>query len=221
MNKLTTVYLIRHSTKFNVREDIESYNTTDNKQIKTEKNMLTIEGEKRAEILSKETEMQNLDKVYCSNYARAMQTAKYLIHENNLKLNIDDRFNERRIGYPDKEKHPDFFVLQYWNKDFRNLEGEAQVEVNKRMTEAFWEVVNNNKGKRIAIVSHGTSISFLLMNWCKLIDVQQNLLRCFEFNGKQIINRKYYSPEVFKVVVNDKDEIIDVSNVVFESLIED
>ena len=80
MENLTTIYLIRHSTKFNVKEDIESYNTTDNKQLKTEKNMLTIEGEKRAEILSKQEEMQNLDKVYCSNYTRAMQTAKYLIY---------------------------------------------------------------------------------------------------------------------------------------------
>ena len=221
MENLTTIYLIRHSTKFNVKEDIESYNTTDNKQLKTEKNMLTIEGEKRAEILSKQEEMQNLDKVYCSNYTRAMQTAKYLIYENNLKLNIDERFNERRIGYPDKEKHPDFFSLQYWDKEFRNPEGENQIEVNKRMTEGFWDVVNNNRGKRVAIVAHGTSISFLLMNWCKLVDVQQNLLRCFEFKGKQIINRRYYAPEVFKVIVNDKDEIIDVSNIVFESLIED
>lgn len=221
MENSTTIYLIRHSTKFNVKEDIESYNTTDNKQLKTEKNMLTIEGEKRAEILSKQEEMQNLDKVYCSNYTRAMQTAKYLIYENNLKLNIDERFNERRIGYPDMKKYPNFFSLQYLDKKFRNPEGENQIEVNKRMTEAFWEVVNNNRGKRVAIVAHGTSISFLLMNWCKLVDVQQNLLRCFEFKGKQIINRRYYAPEVFKVIVNDKDEIIDVSNIVFESLIED
>ena len=221
MEDLTTVYLIRHSTKFNVKEDIESYNTTDNKQLKTEKNMLTIEGEKRAEILSKQEEMQNLDKVYCSNYTRAMQTAKYLIYENNLKLNIDERFNERRIGYPDMKKYPNFFSLQYLDNKFRNPEGENQIEVNKRMTEAFWDVVNNNRGKRVAIVAHGTSISFLLMNWCKLVDVQQNLLRCFEFKGKQIINRRYYAPEVFKVIVNDKDEIIDVSNIVFESLIED
>lgn len=221
MNQLTTVYLIRHSTKFNVRKDIESYNTMDSKQVKTEKNMLTIEGEKRAERLSKELEMKNLDKVYCSNYARAMQTAKYLIHENNLKLNIDERFNERKIGYPDKEKHPDFFTLQYWDKNFRNPEGENQIEVNKRMTEAFWDVVNNNRGKRVAIVSHGTSISFLLMNWCKLVDVQPNLLRCLEFNGKQIINRRYYAPEVFKVIINEKNEVIDVSSIVFKSLIEE
>ena len=58
MENLTTVYLIRHSTKFNVKENIESYNTTDNKQLRTEKSMLTIEGEKRAEILSKQLEMQ-------------------------------------------------------------------------------------------------------------------------------------------------------------------
>ena len=150
MENLTTIYLIRHSTKFNVKEDIESYNTTDNKQLKTEKNMLTIEGEKRAEILSKQEEMQNLDKVYCSNYTRAMQTAKYLIYENNLKLNIDERFNERRIGYPDKEKHPDFFSLQYWDKEFRNPEGENQIEVNKRMTEAFWGKAM--EGRREAIL---------------------------------------------------------------------
>lgn len=221
MENLTTVYLIRHSNKFNVKENIESYNTTDNKQLRTEKSMLTIEGEKRAEILSKQLEMQNLDTVYCSNYARAMQTAKYLIHANNLKLNIDERFNERKNGYPDREKHPDFFTLQYWDENFRNPEGETQVEVKKRMTEAFWEVINKNKGKRIAIVSHGTSISFLLMNWCKLIDVQSNLLRCLEFNGKQIINRRYYAPEVFKVVLNEENTVIDISNIVFESLIED
>lgn len=221
MKNLTTIYLIRHSTKFNVKEDIESYNTTDNKQLRTEKNMLTIEGEKRAKILSEQDEMQGLDKVYSSNYVRAMQTAKYLIDKNGLKLNIDERFNERRLGHPDKEKYPNFFSLQYWDKEFKNTEGENQIEVNKRMTEAFWEVVNNNRGKRVAIVSHGTSISFLLMNWCKLIDVQTNLLRCLEFNGKEIINRKYYSPEVFKVIVNEEDEIIDVSNIVFESLIED
>lgn len=218
MSNLTTVYLIRHSSKFDQKAQVESYNTTDNKQLKTEKKMLSIEGEMRAKALSEKEEMQKLDKVYCSNYTRAMQTAKYIIEKNDLKLNIDDRFNERKNGNPDKEKHPDFFTLQYWDKNFKNPEGESQAEVRKRMTEAFWEVINKNRGKRIAIVSHGTSISFLLMNWCKLIDVQKNLLRCFEFNGKQIINRPYYAPEVFKVIVDEMDNVIDVSNIVFEDL---
>lgn len=83
----TIVYLIRHSTKFNPK-DIEIYNSTDSKQLKTEKRMLSIEGEKRAEILSKEPEFKNIDVIYSSDYTRAMQTAKYFLNDN-LKLNID------------------------------------------------------------------------------------------------------------------------------------
>ena len=47
----TTVYLIRHSIRFN-EKDIEKYNTSQNKLLRNEKIILSVEGEKRAEILS-------------------------------------------------------------------------------------------------------------------------------------------------------------------------
>lgn len=140
----TVVYLIRHSTKFDPN-NMQSYNCNDSKQLKTEKKMLSVEGAKRADILSKEKEFQNVESVYCSNYVRAMQTAKYFIKESNVKLNIDERFNERREGNYSNEKYPNFFCKQYLNKEFKAENGENQIEVNKRMTETFWEVVNNNK----------------------------------------------------------------------------
>ena len=177
--------------------------------------MLSIEGEKRAEILSRQKEFENIDIVYCSNYVRAMQTAKYFIQEKNLKLNIDERFNERRIGNYDKDKYTNFFCEQYWNKELKAEDGESQIEVDKRMLDGFWDDVNNNKGKNIIIVSHGTAISFLLMNWCKLLDVQPTLLRKIEFNGKIIINRIYNSPEIFKVTLNEKNEILNIENLEF------
>ena len=192
MEKQTIVYLIRHSEKTDTKNFIGIYNTKDNKQLRTEKNMLSIRGEEKARKLSEQEEFEDIDVVYCSNYARAMQTAKYFAARNNLKLNIDERFNERTQGYPDLEKYPNQFVMQYWDKDFKNPEGESQAEVNKRMTEAFWEVVNENQNKKIVIVSHGTAISFLLMNWCELIDVEVNLRRFLKFKGKEIINRQYY-----------------------------
>lgn len=216
-DNITTIYLIRHSTKFNPNL-IGVYNTTDSKQVKTEKKMLSIEGEKRAEILAKQKEFENIDSLYSSNYVRAMQTAKYFMKKNNLKLNIDERFNERKNGTVDKNKYPDFFSRQYKDENFKMNDGESQVEVRERMTEAFWEVVNNNKNKRSIIVSHGTSISFLLMNWCKLLDIQDNLLRKLEFNGKIIINRVYHAPEVFKILVNNGNNIVDICNVEFEDL---
>lgn len=216
-NNLTTVYLIRHSTKFEP-SIINIYRTKDNKQMKKEKKMLSVEGEIRANILSQQREFENIDTVYCSDYARTMQTAKYFVERNNLKLNIDERFNERKQGIVDKEKNPNMFTKQYWDKYAKNEDGECQEEVNKRMTEAFWEVVNKNRNKKVVIVSHGTAISFLLMNWCKLLDVQENLLRKLEFNDRVIINRIYKAPEVFKVLVDEENNIVDILNLEFEDL---
>lgn len=213
----TIVYLIRHSTKINPKI-IGIYNTNDNELEKTEKKMLSVEGEKRAEILSKEKEFDDIDVLYSSDYVRAMQTAKYFLEGKNIKLNIDKRFNERNKGTYDKNKYPNFFCDQYWNKDFKSEDGESQVEVNKRVTEAFNDVINNNKGKKIVIVSHGTAISFLLMNWCELLDVQSNLLRKFKYKDKIIINRPYNAPEVFKLTINENNEVIDIENIEFDSL---
>ena len=216
MEKQTTVYLIRHSEKIDSKTFIEKYNTNDNKQLRNEKKMLTIRGEEKARKLSEQEEFKNIDIIYSSNFVRAMQTAKYFAERNNLKLNIDERFNERAQGYPDLEKYPNQYVMQYWDKDFKNLEGESQSEVNKRMTEAFWEVVKENQNKKIVIISHGTAISFLLMNWCKLIDVELNHRRFLKFKEKELINRQYYSPEVFKVILDENNNIIDISNMIFE-----
>ena len=50
----TVVYLIRHSVRFNNNTMIESYRTDQEYLIKNEKIILSVKGEKRAEILSNE-----------------------------------------------------------------------------------------------------------------------------------------------------------------------
>ena len=213
----TIVYLIRHSTKFDPTS-INIYNTKDNSQIKTEKKMLSVEGENRARTLSKEEEFDNVDAVYCSNYVRSMQTAKYFLLKKNLKLNIDDRFNERKKGDYCHELYPNFISGQYWNGDLKCTGGESRNEVSKRMLEAFWEVVEDNKNKTSVIISHGTAISFLLMNWCKLLSVDENYLRIFEYKDRILINRLFKAPEVFRIIVNEEKKIVDIQNIEFEDL---
>ena len=63
----TTVYLIRHSVRLNMKNNIESYNTTQENLIKSEKIILSVTGERRAEKLSNERELKNIDEVYASN----------------------------------------------------------------------------------------------------------------------------------------------------------
>ena len=104
----TTVYFIRHSVRFKNTELIESYKTDQSELLKNEKIILSVIGERRSEILSNEEELQNMDVVYTSNCVRTLQTAKYLLDKQKLKVNIDDRFDERRVGVPNEDKVSDW-----------------------------------------------------------------------------------------------------------------
>lgn len=139
----TTLYLIRHSIKYDIKDIVENYNTSDSEQIKNEKLILSIEGERRAEILSNEKELQNIDTVYASVLVRTLETAKYLLEKQNLKINLDSRLDERRRGRPNDDIYPDWFTKQFLDENFKTLGGESQKDVRKRMD----EVVSNVRKK--------------------------------------------------------------------------
>ena len=213
----TTVYLIRHSVRFN-NDYIEEYNTIQNRTIRNEKIVLSVEGEKRAEILSNEEELQNLDVIYASNCVRTLQTAKYIIEKQNLKANIDERFDERTIGKEVKYPQKEWLELQYLDENFKTEGGESQKEVRERFTKAFEEVINKNKGKRIAIFSHGYAITFFIMKWCKFEYIEEKDFMKYTFKDKVIFCKKINAPEVFKLEFDEKNELIDIQNIEFEDL---
>ena len=214
----TTVYLIRHSVRLNMKNNIESYNTTQDNLIKSEKIILSVTGERRAEKLSNEKELQNIDVVYASNCVRTLQTAKYLLDKQKLKVNIDDRFDERRVGVPNEDKVSDWYTQQYLDENYKTVGGESQLEVRDRMYEALMEVVNANKGKRIAVFSHGYAITFLLLKWCKLESISTERILKINFRGKNIFNKRLNSPEVFKLVFDSNNEIKSIENIEFDDL---
>ena len=214
----TIVYLIRHSVRFNNKEMIESYKTTQNALLKNEKIVLSVTGEKRAEILSNEEELQDIDVVYTSNCVRTLQTAKYLLEKQNLKANIDERFDERRVGLPNDGEVTDWYVRQYEDENYKTIGGESQADVRNRMYEALQEVIEANKGKRIAILSHGYAITFLLLKWCKLNNINNKHKLEISFNGKTIFNKKLNSPEVFKLVLDENNKVENIENIEFADL---
>ena len=213
----TTVYLIRHSIRFN-SDYIQDYNTSQNKTIRNEKIILSCEGEKRAEILSNEKEIQNLDVIYASNCVRTLQTAKYIIEKQNLKVHIDERFDERRTGKPNDDIVKDLFVRQYLDENYKTEGGESQKEVRERFLEAFYEVLEKNKGKRIAIFSHGYAITFFIMKWCKFEYIEDKDNMKYTFKNKVIFNKKINAPEVFKLEFDEKNELTGIQNIEFDDL---
>ena len=208
----TTVYLIRHSIRFDAKR-IDSYYTSQSELLKNEKCILSIEGEKRAKILANDPELKDIDLVYVSNCVRTLQTAKYLLDNQKLNVNIDERFDERRVGIPNDSEYPNWFELQYTDENYKTVGGESQKEVRERFSEAFNEVVSKNKGKRIVIFSHGYAITFFLMKWIKFEHVTKEKRFTFSYNDKIFFDKVIDAPEVFRVLINDKNEVINIENI--------
>ena len=94
MGNLTQVYLIRHSEQLKIENKIVK---NEESQISNEKIILSVEGEKKAQEISKLKELSNIDILWSSNYVRAIATAKYIAKQNHIEINIDENFNERKL----------------------------------------------------------------------------------------------------------------------------
>lgn len=198
---ITTVYLMRHS----ITEKVNYLDDNDNLLVKNQKQILTIEGEELARKVSGNKIFSNIDIVIASNYARAMATAKYFT--NGKSINIIKDFGERLFGVDDYSDIPDdFYKRQLEEDDYKIGKGESQREVRERMSMALSRVINDNRGKSILIVSHGTAIIFLLKKWCS---VKEN--KYLLYKNKVILENNCKNCETIRLVFNNK-ELIEVDN---------
>ena len=206
----TIVYLIRHADTLN-ENGIRKTNETN--QIINEKEILSVKGEKDAKRISEILELNNIDTLWSSSYTRAKSTAKYIAENNKLEINIDERFNERKLGnlseiaiFMKGTNSFDPSQEQLKNRTFKTSDGESCEDTRKRMSEAINEILKQYMGKNIVIVSHGGSIKFTLLNWCTL-----NNQTTLVYNNKELnIN----SPSVIKLIFNSSKELINLIQIV-------
>ena len=111
-----------------------------------------------------------------------------------MRENYGDLKSLEELG---KSKKESFTIEQLLDETLKNKDGESREEVANRMERAFENILKENIGKNIAIVSHGAAIKFLLMNWCNLNKNNQ-----IEFKGKIITLN---SPGVLKLIFDDMD----------------
>ena len=200
MSIKTYIYLIRHS------EQLKIQNNEEDSQIANEKIILSVEGENRARKLAEIEELQGIDVLWSSNYTRAIATAKYIADKNNIEINISKSFGERKLGDLEElkrlgeTKKNTYTVEQMLDGNLKTKNGESRKEVTKRMKEKLNEILEANIGKKIAIVSHGAAIKFLLMNWCKL-----NLNNELMYNDQKL---ELDSPGVIKLTYGEELENI-------------
>lgn len=205
---MTTIYLIRHSKIFKVNNELNR----DNLQIKNEKYSLSIEGELLAQNKMSNPIFNNIDVLYSSNYVRAIQTAKYLAEKLNLEINIISDLGERKFGVSSWDELPEKFERkQFLDENYKIGDGESQNEVRVRMLSAITKMLDENKDKNIAIVSHGTAISYLLKEWCNIELIDNKLRYCF--NDKVLLHGHIDNCMAFKLEFDNNNKIVNIENV--------
>lgn len=201
-----TIYLIRHSVPMKNRNNI---NNSDNLQIWNEKNPLSVEGEEKAKEYFEREEFNNVDYIVSSKYVRTISTAKYLAEKNNLNININENFGERKHGISSWSELPEGFERrQLIDKEYKIGDGENQIEVASRMYKSLFDILNSTNYKKIVIVSHATAITFLLMKIC---DFNDDIL---SFKGNIVMDKDFSwnAPDGFKLVFDD-NELINIRHV--------
>jgi len=209
----TTIYLIRHSEPFKIHRG--NVNTKETILSENEKSPLSINGEKMAEQFAHSPEFKNLAVVCSSNYVRAMSTAKYFAYNNNLKVDIDERFNERVHGVDSWNELPINFELNQFNDDgYKIGYGECKREVQTRMYSALVSLMDKYKGKNIAIVSHSTAIAFLLSLFSDVVYNGE-----YSYKGEKYFNGEWNYLETFKLEYDENNVLIKITNIKKDELI--
>lgn len=156
--KNTIIYLIRHAETV---DENGIRNTYEDSQTINEKEILSVYGEEESKKLSENVELNNIDVVWSSSYARAKATAKYIANTNNLPINLDSNLCERKLGnlkelgeFMKCKKTKDPSQEQLLDRKFKTSNGESAEETKQRMTKFFDRILKEYEGKKIAVVSH-------------------------------------------------------------------
>lgn len=200
----TIVYLIRHADTV---DENGIRNTNEDSQMINEKEILSVKGEEESKKLSESEELKNIDIIWSSSHTRAKATAKYIADKNNLSINLDSMLCERKLGNLEelavfmKDKPTrDPSQEQLLDRKFRTSDGESAEDTSKRMNIFFDKILKEYSGKKIAVISHGGSIKFFLLNWCnvnenvkleyknKILDITSPCLLKLTFSGNNLID---------------------------------
>lgn len=197
----TIIYLIRHSEPI---KDYLTYDVFDDTKIiqKDKMLVLSVNGEKIAKKHSKLNIFKKIDKIYSSEYARCVSTAKYLADNNNLKIHIDTRLGERIHGINDNPNDKALIEMQIKDANYKLTNGESRNEVYDRFDTCINEIIKKNKGKKICIYTHCVAITYYLTKYCDI-----KFLKYFKYNNETIFNAKWNYLDTFKLTFDEFDLI--------------
>ncbi len=161
---MTTLYLIRHArSTWNAEGRMQGWADPP----------LDDVGYRQAQALAERLKDEAFHAIYSSPLARARQTAEAIAAYHNLPICFDERLRERNLGEwtgltgsEADERFPDVQSNGDWRID-GPPGGESQTELTARAAAAFAAILAAHPDERVAVVSHGGTLSALMAHLFK------------------------------------------------------
>jgi broad specificity phosphatase PhoE len=204
----TFTYLIRHAESFH---NIGNYEEKSSQKVD-----LTDEGISQAKKLIPVFADIHLDKIYSSDYVRALRTANFLAESKGMTVTQDQTIRERCFGETYRNRIEQ--TKKEMAKIFESLNNQEKFEYSHfpdmesaregacRLNKFLLNVSKNDAGKTIAVVCHGNIMrSFLnLIEWAEFDELPEGAIQNTGFLKIEISNGIFKILETTKVDMNKK-----------------
>ena len=134
------------------------------------------------------------DKVYASNYRRALETAELI---SNGPVLVREGLHERILG----DAPEDFWLGQYLDYDLAYPGGESLNMVKVRMKGAMDAILREmEEGETALVVSHATAICSYLLNYCEMeVADAATKSRIIRFKGQEVLHDTIRPTDCFEL----------------------
>ncbi|WP_010250140.1 histidine phosphatase family protein [Acetivibrio cellulolyticus] len=159
---MSKIYLVRHGeTDWNREDRCQGCLDID----------LNSDGIKQAEVVAQRLSTEDIHLIYCSNLKRAYRTAEIIGQKTGLSITKNEGLNEIHFGdwegltFGEMRNRPDYNYND-WRLSPHTVEfpGEGSLNnVQKRVMKYVDEIISQNTGKNILIVSHGGVIKLIVL----------------------------------------------------------
>ncbi len=168
----TNVLLIRHGqSRGNAERRFGGHTATP----------LSARGRNQALVTARTLKSESITAIYSSDLARAMETAEPLANLTGLPVNGTSAFRERSVGVMEgltfedaAQQHPEQYAALL-RRDFEYVlsGGESYRQLLDRAREKLDEIIEENRGGRIAVFSHTGTICILVLHLIGALDAPE------------------------------------------------
>lgn len=168
----TNVLLIRHGqSRGNAERRFGGHTATP----------LSARGHRQAELTARILKSESLTAIYSSDLARAIETARPLSNLTGLPVHGTSAFRERSVGVMEgltfeaaAQQHPEQYAALL-RRDFEHVltGGESYRQLLDRARQKLDEIIDQNRGGKIAVFSHTGTICILALHLMGALDTPE------------------------------------------------